>query len=267
MTAVRGEIIFGLGFKLGMSDHQKAALYLAEFFVIEDCSVYYTMPCFLLFMVMVFPLAALSKPAELGRCIPQKDSFNGTEETYARREAEKARLSDHEVLARLIFSESLSTGYWRRQCNAPSDKLIMETIGWGIMNRVEKFKQNSDPYYDVVFQKNQFRTSFSTKKNNPFAASFLCPLKAQDYLDRAGTNASALDLYREAKSISKKIVDQFKTHGIPLSFRGITNFFYPKSEFFGELRPSWAKNSIPEKNLGYLDLLKSRAPCVEFYKF
>jgi hypothetical protein len=220
-------------------------------------------------MFIVSSSVAFASPAELGACKPASSS----EEAQARREAEKANLSDAEVLARLIYSESLSSGYWRGRCSSAADDALLTGIGWGILNRVKK-AGGGDAVYNTVFAKNQFRTSFSSaqkevaglgKITNPFAVSFLCPLRAQTYLDKGEKKTSADSLWNKTESIAGKILNTFKSDGIPAHYRGITNFFYPKSEFFGEMRPPWAKDPVPRKNKGYRDLLDVENPCVEFY--
>ncbi|RYZ79279.1 MAG: hypothetical protein EOP04_28080, partial [Proteobacteria bacterium] len=114
-----------------------------------------------------------STAKEFGTCKPQLDPKTNTEEAFARKASEASDASKAEILARLIYSEALSTGYWNGKCNAKSDADIMTGIGWGIMNRV-KGKSGPDVYADVIFGKSQFRTSFSGKKENPFAEAFLC---------------------------------------------------------------------------------------------
>lgn len=205
---------------------------------------------------------------ELGSCKPQVDPKTNTEEAFARSEAEKAGLSKEELLARLIYSEALSTGYWKRGCNANSEDAIMESIGWGIMNRVKKKANSSlDAYSDVIFGKSQFRTSFSGKKGNPFAEAFLCPLKSQSYLDLTPEKPNANNLYKKSHTIANNIIVEYEKNGLPKEYKGITNFFYPHSEFFGEMRPSWAKEKDATKNKGYLNTLKvTEKPCVESYR-
>jgi hypothetical protein len=188
-----------------------------------------------------------------------------------RKEAEKAKLSEAEVLARLIFSETLSSGYWRQLCKAPSTEALFTSVGWGIVNRVKKAR-GSQAYFDTVFAPGQFRTSFSSAKKeidgfngkitNPFAVAFLCPHRAQKYLNHSSQQPSAIILFEKALGVAKQITEASE---IPAKYRGITNFFYPKSEFFGEMRPSWAKNAVATKNQGYRDLLGTDKPCVEFY--
>lgn len=204
----------------------------------------------------------------LAECKPQKDPKTNTEETLVRAEAEKAALSREELLARLIYSESLSTGYWNDKCTAKSEDDIMTTIGWGIMNRVkQKSKTSLDAYSDVIFMKGQFRTSFSSKKINPFAQAFLCPLKSDAYLNQTTKKPTAMNLYKKSQEIANSIIVDYEQNGIKKEYNSITNFFYPYSEYFGEMRPKWATNKDPNKNKGYIKNLGFGVkPCVETYR-
>lgn len=204
----------------------------------------------------------------LAECKPQIDPKTKTEEFFARAEAEKAGLSKEELLARLIYSESLSTGYWNDKCTAKSEDDIMMTIGWGIMNRInQKARSSLDAYSDVIFMKNQFRTSFSSKKINPFAQAFLCPFKSDKYLNQTQKKPTAADLYKKSQEIANSIVTDYEKNGIKAEYKSITNFFYPYSEYFGEMRPKWAANKDPNKNKGYLKNLGfGNKPCVETYR-
>jgi hypothetical protein len=213
-----------------------------------------------------FGLSTSDPVIQLGKCQQQVDSVTKTEERYVRLEAEKAALTQQEVLARLIFSEALSTGYWKKRCEAPSSEKLMEGIGWGILNRIQDERSHLNPYFEVIFKKNQFRTSFSSKKKNPFALAFLCPLRAQNYLDSISPELSAHTLYHQAQQVAGRLIRDFKHQGIPPKFQKITHFFYPQSEFFGELRPSWAKKKGTSSNLSYRNLFNSENPCVEFYR-
>lgn len=201
------------------------------------------------------------EPAELQNCKPQGPEF----EANALRAAKAAKLTNSEVLARLIYAESLSTGFWKGRCKANSAQDIFTTIGWGIMNRVQK-SRSSDPYYATIFAKSQFGTSFyaTPAKDNPFSRAFLCPLSAKDYLPKS---FSADELFAQAQKTADDIIGEYgESKTIPAGYKGITNFFYPRSEFYGELRPGWAPNTDPTKNKGYLNLMKSENPCVEYYR-
>lgn len=207
-------------------------------------------------------------PVDLGDCTPQIGPTHEAEEDRAKGFALKAGLSKEEMLARLIFSEALSTGYWEGRCSANSDLDIFMAIGWGVMNRISLLKNQDDlGFISVIFRKGQFRTSFSSKKNNPFAVAFLCPLKADQYLKSSSNNPDAQILYLRTLEISKKIVDEFSQVGIPSKYSGITNFFYPYSSFYGNIRPPWAANKKPSKNRGYVNVLDvDDKPCVESYQ-
>ena len=205
---------------------------------------------------------------ELGNCKPQEDLKTKSEEGFAKAEAEKNDLPKEEILARLIYSETLSTGYWHGLCSAPSVESMMEGIGWGVMKRVQaKSKSQLDPYKEAIFALKQFRTSFSGKKQNAFAEAFLCPLKSDTYLSKATVKSEAAVLYKQAQDTAKKMIATYEKSALPAEYKKITNFFYPKSEFFGEMRPSWAKDPDAAKNKGYKNILKvDKNPCIEFYQ-
>lgn len=202
----------------------------------------------------------------------KKEKEGISEESFARKKAEEAGLSREEILARLIYSESISSGYWNNKCNAPSGEAVMESVGWGIMNRVKaKLKKVSDGYSEAIFEKKQFRTSFSQSEKS-FAIDFLCPLKAQAYLNqgsekRPNEEYSAEKLYQTAQNTAKKIIEKYEDKGIPKDYQNIGNFFYPESDFMGHVRPTWAPKLKPEDNVGYMNILKvAEKPCVEFYR-
>lgn len=144
----------------------------------------------------------------------------------------------------------------------------MTAIGWGVLNRVKRRNgRELEDFSSVIFSPGQFRTSFSSKKKNPFAVAFLCPLKSKEYLEESSRPADPQDLYGLARSVSNKILGIFNKTGIPEEYNGITNFFYPYSEFFGDRRPKWAPNKVGRKNNGYLNILNvNDRPCVESYR-
>ena len=207
------------------------------------------------------------KPVELLKCKPASSK----EEAKVREAAEALNFSDHEVLSRLIFSETLATGYFAKRCNAPSAEMIMEGIGWTIINRVDKYSpKRDDPKPDaifhVAFQRRQFSPSFSVKNDNPFARAFLCPFDAQKYLESVKSAEDGYSLYSLAKEVAARILDQYQRKGIDVRFSRVTNVYYPYSEFAGQVRPSWAKDPDPTKNKGFVKLIEGEKPCAEFYK-
>lgn len=208
----------------------------------------------------------VGKPAELLKCQPASKK----EEAAALAAAEEENFNDHESFARLILAETLSTGYVSGKCEAPGIDGLMEAIAWGVVNRVKKYSPSkedpkSDAWAHVIYQPKQFTTSFSGKNNNPFAMIFLCPLKAKDYLEKAGSKEDALALYMRAKKAASEVMDKYQRSGIPAANVKLSQFFYPHSEFSTE-RPAWAKESDPTKNKGYVNLFNSQKPCVEFYQ-
>lgn len=213
------------------------------------------------------PGPVVAKPTELMKCKPAPKN----EEVKAREAAEEENLSDHEVLARLIFSETLSTGYFKKVCEAPNEMALMEAIGWGILNRVDKYSpKRDDPkpdaFFHVIFKPGQFRTSFSGKGDNPYAKVFLCPHLSMEYFEKAGLTEQGLTVYGKAKETAARIIDTYQNSGLPTNYSKITHFFFPHSTQGGTTRPAWAKDPDPKKNKGYVNVLNVEKPCAEFYR-
>lgn len=254
-------------------------------FVLGHSAMFFRKSDLLLFTVLCClfrPVGAQTPPAELLHCQPAQvlagAAAGFAEEMVARKAAEVAGLGREEVLARLIFAEALSTGYWSGRCQAVSGVSLFEGIGWGVARRIRDragqgaHSLSDKVVYDVVFARNQFRTSFSGRgKPNPFAQALLCPASAQAYLDQAGRrDVAVLALFDQARRVASGIVAELDSHlaqGTPLRHPALraSNFFYPHSERFGEMRPPWAANSDPRRNPGYLPLGAEERPCVEFY--
>lgn len=182
----------------------------------------------------------------------QDTTFNKEYEANARKLAKTQRLTAEDVLARIIFSEGLSTGCLRHEdCNNVADYkiTILTKIAWGIAKRFKNKNNLKNPeqlekdIYDVVFQKAQFRTSFTPKmsggRENIYAQAFLCPEKIKNYL--AEVNMSYLELLQAAQEVANRVIN----NPIIGDYRFVTNFYYPKSPVFGELTPDWAKNNKP----------------------
>lgn len=216
-------------------------------------------------LILFIPLRAVAVPTELQNCRPCEI---GGEETCARAAADRAGITGEDALARLIFAEALSTGYWKNRCNAPGGQAqLLESIAWGVMNRIGRPPATSGRIKDVVFARSQFRASFSGARGNPFSTAFLCPQRAQHYLKDAspGRSRDAGAIFQSAEATTQRVIAEFNRGGIPRDRQNISNFFYPRSEHFGEIRPSWAANTDPAMNRGYSPVLGSVNPCVEFY--
>jgi hypothetical protein len=211
-----------------------------------------------LFILMTLSLSLLSHAETLFAantiCLGDLNDTTVTKdyEANARKLAMSQKLTAEDVLTRLIFAESLSTGCLRHEdCNTVADfKItILTKIGWGIAKRFKSRANEKDQaklrndIYDTVFKKFQFRTSFTPKmsgdRENIFAQAFLCPEKIKNYLSEV--NINYLDLLKAAQEVAAQVIK----NPIIGDYRFVTNFYYPKSPVFGELTPDWAKNAKP----------------------
>lgn len=207
------------------------------------------------------------KPTELLACHPSAQD----EEVAALKAAQGAKITAVEMLARLILSESMSTGFWSGSCQSPKGSQgLFDGIGWGIANRIlaqPKKVRLEIAVQNEVFKPKNFRTSFTSKKQNPFAEIFLCPAKANDYLAQNHHDLKVTgDLYGKSLLLAEKIMETLKSgQPIPVEYQKVTNFFYPMSVIFGDYRPSWAKEPPSQANPKYLNIMGYKDPCVEFY--
>ncbi len=129
------------------------------------------------------------------------------------------QVNDHELLARVVYAEGLSTGFG-------DDQLVYDAIAWGVMNRVRLGDSShkmqlvyGQGVKGVIFKKGQFNPAISGK--SPFSKSFLCP-------DHSGH-------WRMAKTAAERAIkgtgNPFiqtpweKQHNLSL----VVNFYYPKS--------------------------------------
>lgn len=217
--------------------------------------------------------ASASEPAELRKCQPapyipgnkDKGIPPVLPEPEIKKDARAAKLDSVEVMARLIYAETLSTGFFAKTCEANSYEDIMKHIAGGVMFRVDRFikTKNQDPYYSAVFENGQFSTSFynAKKGGNYWAKAFLCPLSAQAHLP---AGVSAEKIYAQARKAAEDTIATYKSNGgLPEQYKRLVNFFYPYSDYHGWDRPGWAHRD-PTK--GYVNLLGKEKPCVEFYK-
>jgi len=128
-------------------------------------------------------------------------------------------ISDQELLTRLVYAESLSTGFG-------DDHLVYDSIAWGVMNRVrlgERSRSMQRAYglgiHGVIFKKGQFNPAIS--KKSAFSKEFHCP-----------RHAARWNMARKASETSIKGEDNpfiqtpwEKRNGLSL----VVNFYYPHS--------------------------------------
>jgi hypothetical protein len=133
--------------------------------------------------------------------------------------AAKAKLSQKDLLARLVYAESLSTGFG-------DDPLVHEAIAWGVMNRVrlaERSESMKKSYGSgirgVVFRKGQFNPAVSPQ--SPFSKDFLCPKERA--LWRLAVAAAAKAMAGEKNPLIQTPWEQENNLSL------VVNFYYPKS--------------------------------------
>jgi hypothetical protein len=175
-------------------------------------------------------------PIELNSCKPTI-AATGHEEDSARLAAKEARLSESEILARIIYSETLSTGYWNGTCEATSDEALMKNVGWGLIYRISKTPgPKADAFYSAIFKVGQFRTSFSSISPKPpsdpylYSQDFLCPLHSQGRLGESSKFRADV-LFRKAQKIAKDLVNIYNKDGVPSPYNRMTNFSTPHPRF------------------------------------
>ncbi len=143
--------------------------------------------------------------------------------------AAKAKLSQKELLARLVYAEALSTGFG----DAP---LMHEAIAWGVMNRVrlaERSESMKKSYGNgirgVVFKKGQFNPAVSPR--SPFSRDFLCPKERTIW--RLALAAAGKAMAGEKNPLIQTPWEQ--EHNLSL----VVNFYYPKSVQAKGPYPPW----------------------------
>ncbi|OPY05517.1 MAG: hypothetical protein A4E67_01888 [Syntrophaceae bacterium PtaB.Bin038] len=141
----------------------------------------------------------------------------------------KARPSQRELLARLVYAEALSTGIG-------DDPLVHEAIAWGVMNRVrlaERSESAKRSYGSgirgVVFKKDQFNPAVSPR--SPFSKDFLCP--KEPALWKMAFEAAGKVLAGGKNPFIQTLWEQ--ENGLSL----VVNFYYPKSVQAQGPHPPW----------------------------
>lgn len=129
------------------------------------------------------------------------------------------RIADEEVLTRLVYAESSSTGY-------PGDPAVYEAIAWGVMNRVrlgEAFPSKARIYgkgiRGVIFKEGQFNPAVS--KRSRFSREFLCPSDRERW--RMAEDAARKALAGSGNPFIE--IPWEREHGLSL----VTGFYYPHS--------------------------------------
>ena len=167
----------------------------------------------LLIIVLCLATAVNGTAADVPKCL-SRDSSESIEFVAA-----KAKLSQKEILARLVYAEALSTGIG-------DNPLVHEAIAWGVMNRVrlaERSESMKKTYGNgiqgVIFKKGQFNPAVSPR--SPFSRDFLCP--KEHTLWRLAVAAAGKAMAGEKNPFIQSPWEQ--DHSLAL----VVNFYYPKS--------------------------------------
>jgi hypothetical protein len=166
------------------------------------------MPTLCLLVLFAHPVSAVET---LPTCLAVKEG-NTIQATVKGASAE-------ELLARLVYAESHSTGF-------PDDPLVYRGIAWGVVNRVRlgeasagMRKRYGRGVAGVIFRKSQFNPAVSPR--SPFSKDFLCPQNLARW-------QLAVESARQALQgrLNPFIQTPWeKRHGLSL----VVNFYYPQS--------------------------------------
>ncbi|HNY65471.1 MAG TPA: cell wall hydrolase [Deltaproteobacteria bacterium] len=132
---------------------------------------------------------------------------------------EAGGVAEEEVLTRLVYAESVSTGH-------ADDPAVYEAIAWGVMNRVslaEAFPSKERIYgrgiSGVIFKPGQFNPAVS--KRSRFSKEFLCPSDPARW--RMAGQAARKALAGAGNPLIETPWE--KQHGLSL----VVGFYYPDS--------------------------------------
>jgi hypothetical protein len=177
----------------------------------------------LLIILLCLATAPCGTAADVPKCLSREPSDSME---FA---AAKAKLSQKELLARLVYAEALST-------NFGDDPLVHEGIAWGVMNRVrlaehsESMKRSyGSGIQGVVFKKGQFNPGVSPQ--SPFSRDFLCP--KERILWRLALEAAGKAMVGEKNPFIQIPWEQ--EHNLSL----VVNFYYPQSRQAKGPYPPW----------------------------
>lgn len=140
-----------------------------------------------------------------------------------------------ELLARLVYAESIATGFG-------DDPLVHQGIAWGVMNRVRLGELSpgmqrtyGKGIHGVIFKKGQFNPAMSPKSQ--FSEEFLCPRDGE----RWRLAKSAAETALSGKGNPFIMTRWEREHNLSL----VVNFYYPQSvQARGPLAPWEGNNTL-----------------------
>lgn len=207
------------------------------------------------------PLAkVLSEPA----CLQRKGDESNEELIR------QHKLTDFEVLARLVFAEGISTNL--EKCGKYGSSLF-ESLAWGVENRVALAK--ASPAYakmfgtgiqGVIFKKAQFNPAVSKKSS--YSKLFLCPTEHADWKKYWAYSAAAAD-----KVLQNPKQNPFlKTGPQKQGVSAVTHFYYPHSSQATQPPVAWADLNKEAAKKAYVKAVSIDGhaysnECVQFFSY
>lgn len=184
---------------------------------------------------------------------------------------EEVKIEDSELLARLVFAESLSTGVHRDPICRGLEREILEAITWGVFNRVHlaakkpRFqKKYGDGLAGVIFKKGQFNPAISHRSR--FSKYFLCPSRWPDWERLWGVAMAAVGKASQYPLKNPFLLTVWeKKEGLSL----VTHFYYPKSSQKSATLPKWVDISDGSTTLVrdlYISGAHIKPECIYFFR-
>lgn len=193
------------------------------------------------------------------------------------------KLSDKEILTRLILAETLNTNYFLDpQCQDQGD-IIAKAIAWGAMNRVRSGRSDWNTARKTAFADQQFAPAISPY--SIFADIFTCPtLLQQDAKDMSQQKTRYINYVTKLNRLAdyqkyipltlqyaRAAADEafnYSTDKNPFILAKIAspveNFYYPLSDDVKWGNPDWNRCNQPLDNIE-IDGKKLKPYCIRFF--
>lgn len=220
-------------------------------------------------------------------CIPRTPNQSSKEAVEHLEQSQGTKLTEKDLLTRLVFAETLSTNYFLDpQCDGQGAS-IAKAIAWGVMNRVRMGNPNWNSVRKAAFAPNQFAPAISSK--SIFSDLFTCPNLLQQ--DETRMNERIKEQKNRFENHAKKINREiFYSKYIPMTFKfakaateeafhggidknpfvksgvpsPVLNFYYPLSDDVKDLNPDWNRCNQPLDKVD-IDGTRLNPHCARFF--
>ncbi|UXR66129.1 cell wall hydrolase [Bdellovibrio bacteriovorus] len=184
--------------------------------------------------------------------------------------AKQHKLTDFEILARLVFAEGISTNL--EKCDKYGASLF-ESLAWGVENRVALAK--ASPAYakmfgsgiqGVIFKKAQFNPAVSKKSS--YSKLFLCPTEHPEWKKYWAYSTQAADKVMQDPKQNPFLKAGPQKHGVS----AVTHFYYPHSSQATQPPVAWADLSKSAAKKAYVKAVSIDGhaysnECVQFFSY